>query len=106
MEAEILKEDLRKVTKVITYPILANTFAPTLFRKVSKNSGDANAAAATFGGFIVTNILVYSTLGITAPALILPFLGIQLATNGISGIYEYIRHVKERAKEKFRKKKN
>lgn len=110
LEFEIVKEDLKKVgkiaAKVVTYPTLGNFAIPTMIRKAYAYGGnpnnpsydDINFAMLSFVGFALENIAGYAAMAKLAPELISPLALVQIGTNIGSGVYEYIRMVKKRAK--------
>jgi hypothetical protein len=107
LEFQIIKEEFKKVGKVskkilkgITYCTAGAMFAnPTIARKIIENCGDETYIFVELIGTVIeSGICLYWSLAETNPKLIPYVFGTQIATNIASGIYEYVRHVKTKAK--------
>ncbi len=106
LESSVMGEDLGKVGRglgkvfrFITYPTL---LLPSMGRAIVESEnydGDKSLVVGTFVCVSLVSLGVYSSLS-NNPELIPYVAGAQLATNIGSGIYEYIRSVKKRVKEK------
>lgn len=109
LESQIIGEDLKEIGKGIIYPTLGINFAfPTMFRIAYKSDyyhwhvgigPDSLRRGWTIAGAIIESAAGYAILSQTDPKLILPIALTQLGTNIASGVYEYIKHVKEKAEE-------
>jgi hypothetical protein len=108
---EIIVGELKKLIPFVTAPIENTLRAPTMMRKVWEDllcheedlpegrlTLDAWRIAAGLTEF-VGGISVYKNLTETNPKLIPYILGTLITTNVISGIYEYVRHVKNKSEE-------
>lgn len=107
---EIIVEDLKKVRERgkkilngITYATGGVTFAlPTMIRKSIKSEWDDDKIVNILipaGGLCLDSLILYKTLAVTNPKLIPYIVAAQIGTNIASGIYEYFRHIKNKAKE-------
>lgn len=119
LELEILREDLEKIgngakkympkvirgaLKTLVYPILVPFAFPTMWKKSFDYSNELDAAfpwvLTLFGGINETGIL-YTALDLTNNSkFILPIILAQLGTNALSGLYEWGRNIKKRAKKR------
>ncbi|MDD5012321.1 MAG: hypothetical protein PHQ66_01590 [Candidatus Nanoarchaeia archaeon] len=106
--AEYTPEVVRGVLKMITYPTIGvNLLFPTMFRKaINFDNGDTPfygeyvTRGWTISGTIIGSAGVYTTLALTKPEYILPVALTQIGANIASGLYEWGRSIRERAKEK------
>jgi hypothetical protein len=106
----IMKKDLKdvgiKTSKFVTYPLLTFWAYPTLIRKLIESDDGFLGGPLGLGQFlgaigaILMNTVTYIYLQSENTKLILPVFLTQVATNLTSGIYEYVRHVKNEAKER------
>jgi hypothetical protein len=105
LETSVMKEELKKVgrgiIKTITYPTLGiMCVLPTMIRKSCEGDDPLEFPGATpFIGSVIGNAILWISLTNNNPKLIPYVIGTQVITNTISGIYEYVRHVKNKAKE-------
>ena len=107
LESQIIKEELKKVgkgtLKWITYLLQNIVTYPTMVRKAAEfDTGDAGGLAIVGDTLelIAVTYFTYMLLLQENPKLIPYIATTQTATNIASGIYEYARHVKNKAKEK------
>ena len=112
LESSVMGEDLGKVGRglgkvfrFITYPTIGvNFILPIMIRKAYeydlKSMDREIPMAFSVIGALAESSIVYLNLVKFAPEAIPYVAGAQLATNLGSGIYEYIRSVKKRVKEK------
>lgn len=106
LESQIVKRDLKKVgtfgkkaLKMIAYSTIGLQFAlPTMIRKVIKAGDDDHFADLIWplGLFAYEGIGLYLPLAMKNPKLALTIGLAAVGTNIASGIYEYVRHLKER----------
>jgi hypothetical protein len=105
LETSVMKEELKKVGKFMSYLIGIPFLTPTIIRKTSENIEDCSGLLA--GEFILSFCLHGVVLGlcINNPKKMMAYLITGVLPNVASGIYEYYRHVKNKAKEKVEVKK-
>jgi hypothetical protein len=117
LESQIIKEDLKKVEEIgkrilkcAVYPILNLFILPTLTRKASsfieKEREGKEWLLLVFGEAIIGTSTLYMKSFKNNQKLLPYILGAQVITNIISGIYEYIRHVKKESEDECHNTKN
>ena len=106
LENSIMKEDLKKagktVLKIVTYPIGIIFTAPTMVRKGFIKDDDPLEfpGASPFVLSLVGNMILWASLYYRNPKLVPYVLATQITTNLASGIYEYVRHIKNKTEER------
>ncbi|MFA5071607.1 MAG: hypothetical protein WC511_04580 [Candidatus Pacearchaeota archaeon] len=106
---EIIVDDWKEVVEVsklflkgVAYATAGVTFAiPTMIRKALESEWDDKLEETLIpaGGLFLDSFILYKTLAATNPKLIPYVIATQIGTNIASGIYEYVRHVKNKSEE-------
>lgn len=98
LENQIIKEDLKRIGNLVVRGVSASFILPTALRQYSEDEEDTCTQAC------ISNLLgwacIYSASAGAYPPLAAGLFLTHLITNVGSFIYEYLRDVKERAKEK------
>jgi hypothetical protein len=102
---EIKKESSNELAKFIIYSTEGNFVLPTILRKANypkiKKDKKLENILGIGGTSVLESLFMYTVLTQTNPKLILPIALTQIATNTASGIYEYVKWVKNETKKHF-----